>query len=261
MPGFVPGRYIILTVSDDGMGMSQQVQARIFEPFFTTKPLGKGTGLGLAMVYGIVKQSGGYIRIDSELDRGTTVQIFFPAVDEAVSAAEIDAMVPVQGQGETILLAEDEDALRESIAVYLKKHGYQVLAASNGDEALQVAEQYSGKIHLLLTDVVMPKMEGAELARELAKLRPDISTLFMSGYTDHRSLELAAGDAPPRCAAEAAESADSAGNYRRNDETELLSLPSLPVLPARLKAARSESPGDEPAADSNRLPPIHRPTP
>ena len=124
MPGFVPGRYIILTVSDDGMGMSQQVQARVFEPFFTTKPLGKGTGLGLAMVYGIVKQSGGYIRIDSELDRGTTVQIFFPAVDEAVSAVEIDTIAPVRGQGETILLAEDEDALRESIAAYLKKHGY-----------------------------------------------------------------------------------------------------------------------------------------
>ncbi len=190
MPGFVPGRYIILTVSDDGMGMSQQVQARVFEPFFTTKALGKGTGLGLAMVYGIVKQSGGYIRIDSELDRGTTVQIFFPAVDEAASAVECDAIASVRGRGETILLAEDEDALRESIAAYLKKHGYQVLSASNGDEALQVAEKYSGQIHLLLTDVVMPKMEGAELARELAKLRPNISTLFMSGYTDHRLLEL-----------------------------------------------------------------------
>jgi PAS domain S-box-containing protein len=190
MPGFVPGRYVILTVSDDGVGMSQQVQARVFEPFFTTKPLGKGTGLGLAMVYGIVKQSGGYIRIDSELGRGTTVQIFFPAVDEAVSAAELDTIVAVRGQGQTILLAEDEDALRESVAVYLKKHGYEVLAASNGDEALQVAEQYSGQIHLLLTDVVMPKVEGAELARELAKLRPGIPILFMSGYTDHRLLEL-----------------------------------------------------------------------
>lgn len=190
MPGFVPGQYTILTVSDDGVGMSQQVQSRIFEPFFTTKPLGKGTGLGLAMVYGIVKQSGGYIRIDSELDRGTTVQIFFPAVDEAVSIADLNAGVPVRGKGETILLAEDEEALRDSIAAYLKNHGYTVLAACNGDEALQVAEKYAGEIHLLLTDVVMPKVEGAELARELGKLRPGISTLFMSGYTDHRLLEL-----------------------------------------------------------------------
>jgi CheY-like chemotaxis protein len=190
MPGFVPGQYTILTVSDDGMGMSQQVQSRIFEPFFTTKPLGKGTGLGLAMVYGIVKQSGGYIRVDSELNRGTTFQILFPAVEEAVSAAEIDTVAPVRGQGETILLAEDEDALRDSIDAYLKKNGYIVLAASNGEEALQVAGQYQGHIHLLLTDVVMPKMEGTELARELAKLRPEISTLFMSGYTDHRLLEL-----------------------------------------------------------------------
>ena len=190
MPGFVPGQYTILTVSDDGMGMSQQVQSRIFEPFFTTKPLGKGTGLGLAMVYGIVKQSGGYIRVDSELNRGTTFQILFPAVEEAVSAVETDTIAPVRGQGETILLAEDEDALRESIAAYLVKHGYAVLAASNGEEALQAAGLHQGHIHLLLTDVVMPRMEGTELARELAKLRPETSTLFMSGYTDHRLLEL-----------------------------------------------------------------------
>jgi two-component system, cell cycle sensor histidine kinase and response regulator CckA len=189
MPGVVPGPYTILTVSDDGIGMSPQVQSRIFEPFFTTKAMGKGTGLGLSMVYGIVKQSGGYIWVDSELDRGTRFQILFPAVDEAVTEVEPDKATPAGGKGETILLAEDEDALRESIAAYLMQHGYNVLAASNGDEALQLAEKHLGQIHLLLTDVVMPKLEGAELAIELAKVRPGISTLFMSGYTDRRLLE------------------------------------------------------------------------
>jgi CheY-like chemotaxis protein len=179
----------MLTVSDDGVGMSQQVQSHIFEPFFTTKPLGRGTGLGLSMVYGIVRQSGGYIWVESELDLGTSFRILFPAVDEVVSIVESDQGAAVPGQGETILLAEDEVALRESIAAYLVQHGYNVLEASNGEEALQVAGRFSGQIHLLLTDVVMPKVEGAELASELAKLRPGISTLFMSGYTDHRLLE------------------------------------------------------------------------
>jgi two-component system cell cycle sensor histidine kinase/response regulator CckA len=190
MPGVVSGRYTILTVSDNGIGMSKQVQSRIFEPFFTTKPMGKGTGLGLSMVYGIVKQSGGYIWVDSELDKGTTFEVRFPAVDEAITPIELDKATPIAGQGETILLAEDEDALRESVAAYLVQHGYRVLKASNGDEALQVAARYSGDIHLLLTDVVMPKLEGTELARELIKARPGLTTLFMSGYTDHRLLEL-----------------------------------------------------------------------
>jgi two-component system, cell cycle sensor histidine kinase and response regulator CckA len=190
MPGVVSGQYTVLTVSDDGIGMSKQVQSRIFEPFFTTKPMGKGTGLGLSMVYGIVKQSGGFIWVDSEIDKGTKFEILFPAVDEAVTTIELDVATPVSGQGETILLAEDEDALRESVADYLVQHGYRVLKASNGDEALQVAARYSGEIHLLLTDVVMPKLEGTELARELVKVRPGIPTLFMSGYTDHRLLEI-----------------------------------------------------------------------
>jgi PAS domain S-box-containing protein len=189
MTGVVSGQYTILMVSDDGIGMSQQVQSRIFEPFFTTKPMGKGTGLGLSMVYGIVKQSGGYIWVDSELERGTKFQVLFPAVDEAVTTIDLDKATPMAGQGETILLAEDEDALRESIAAYLVQHGYNVLKASNGDEALQVAASYSGQIHVLLTDVVMPKVEGTALAIELEKVRPGISTLFMSGYTDHKLLE------------------------------------------------------------------------
>jgi PAS domain S-box-containing protein len=189
IPVVAPGQYTMLTVSDDGVGMSQQVQSHIFEPFFTTKPLGRGTGLGLSMVYGIVRQSGGHIWVESELELGTSFRILFPAVDEVVSIVELDQGAPVPGQGETILLAEDEVALRESIAAYLVQHGYNVLEASNGEEALQVAGRFAGQIHLLLTDVVMPKVEGAELASELAKLRPGISTLFMSGYTDHRLLE------------------------------------------------------------------------
>ncbi|MGA3127656.1 MAG: PAS domain S-box protein [Candidatus Korobacteraceae bacterium] len=189
MPGVAPGRYTRLTVSDDGIGMSQQVQSRIFEPFFTTKPLGKGTGLGLSMVYGIVRQSGGYIWVDSELDRGTAFQILFPAVDEVVSPVEFKASASELGQGETILLVEDEAALRESVAAYLSQHGYKVLEASNGEEALEVAARHPEKIHLLLTDVVMPRMEGTTLASQLATARPGITTLFMSGYTDHRVLQ------------------------------------------------------------------------
>jgi PAS domain S-box-containing protein len=189
MPVVVPGEYTILTVSDNGIGMSKQVQSRIFEPFFTTKPLGKGTGLGLSMVYGIVKQSGGYIWVDSELDRGTRFQVLFPAVDETITTVEPSQPTPSAGQGETILIAEDEDALREPIAAYLAEHGYNVLESSNGEEAMQVAARFSGEIHLLLTDVVMPKLEGVELARELTKVRPGIATLFMTGYTDHRLLE------------------------------------------------------------------------
>jgi PAS domain S-box-containing protein len=189
VPELVSGQYARLTVSDDGCGMSQQMQSHIFEPFFTTKPLGKGTGLGLSMVYGIVKQSEGYIWVESDLGRGTTFQILFPAIDEIVSADELDTIAPLSGRGETILLVEDEAALRESIAAYLSRHGYNMLVASNGEDALAVAAQHLGEIDLLLTDVVMPKMEGTTLANELATARPGIKTLLMSGYTDHRLLE------------------------------------------------------------------------
>jgi len=127
--------------------------------------------------------------VDSELDRGTTFQILFPAVDEVVSPVDHKMIAPVSGQGETILLVEDEDALRESVAAYLSQHGYKVLEASNGEAALDVAARYPEKIHLLLTDVVMPRMEGTTLARQLADARPEITTLFMSGYTDHRLQE------------------------------------------------------------------------
>jgi PAS domain S-box-containing protein len=189
MPGITPGHYTALVVSDDGVGMPSVVKSRIFEPFFTTKPLGKGTGLGLSMVYGIVKQSGGYVNVESELDMGTTFEIFFPSVDEAITEVESRDAAPVIGKGETILVAEDEAALRDSIAVYLTRNGYNVIKASNGEEALQIAAGYEGPIHLLLADVVMPKLEGAGLATELSRLRPEISTLLISGYTDHRVLD------------------------------------------------------------------------
>ncbi len=192
-----PGQYTMLTVTDNGVGMSKQVQSRVFEPFFTTKPLGKGTGLGLSMVYGIVKQSGGHIWVESELNQGTRFQILFPAIDEVASVVDVDHAKPVPGQGETVLLAEDEDSLRESIASYLRKHGYNVLEAPNGEEALQVAQRHPGPIHLLLTDVVMPKVEGAALACELTRLRPGVPTLFMSGYTDHQQLESLPGTPRP----------------------------------------------------------------
>jgi PAS domain S-box-containing protein len=160
MHGIVPGPYAMLAVADNGIGMPAAVQSRIFEPFFTTKPMGKGTGLGLSMVYGIVKQSGGYIRVESELDQGARFQILFPSVDEAVSEIENIEAISVTGNAETILVAEDEDALRESIAAYLAHHGYNVLKAANGEEALSVAKHHDGPIHVLLTDVVMPRMEG-----------------------------------------------------------------------------------------------------
>jgi PAS domain S-box-containing protein len=189
LPGIGPGPYTTLNVADDGIGIPAEVQARIFEPFFTTKPLGKGTGLGLSMVYGIVKQSGGFITVNSELNQGTSFQILFPSVDEQVTESDSSEASKVAGEGQTILLAEDEAALRESIAAYLIRNGYKVLKASNGEEALQLAAIHDGPIHLLLTDVVMPKLEGGELAAELSRQRPDVATLFISGYTDHRLLE------------------------------------------------------------------------
>jgi CheY-like chemotaxis protein len=166
--------------------MAAEVQSRIFEPFFTTKPLGKGTGLGLSMVYGIVQQSGGHIRLESELDRGTNFRIYFPAVPEEAKAAEHVEEAPQLGRGETVLVAEDEDSLRESIVAYLRQHGYTVLSACDGEEAMQVAREHDGPIHLLLTDVVMPRLEGGELAAELQRKRPGLATLFISGYTDQR---------------------------------------------------------------------------
>ncbi|MGE5325419.1 MAG: PAS domain S-box protein [Deltaproteobacteria bacterium] len=181
----VPGEYVMLAVSDTGTGMDSKTQAHIFEPFFTTKEMGKGTGLGLATVYGIVKQSGGYIWVYSEPGRGATFKVYLPRVEKTAAApgAGKAAVRPVQGN-ETVLLVEDEPALRSMVRNVLKSNGYQVLEARHGEDALVVCEMHRGPIHLLLTDVVMPGMGGRALAEHLVSLYPGMKILYMSGYTD-----------------------------------------------------------------------------
>ena len=180
-----PGRYAMVAVSDTGSGMSPEVQARLFEPFFTTKEVGKGTGLGLATVYGIVKQSGGNIWVYSEPDKGATFKIYLPLVDEPVSAAEPNrGAAKVQTGSETVLLVEDEEAVRALAGRTLRRDGYTVLEAGDSEEALRVAAGHAGPIHLLLTDVVMPGMSGRLLAQRLAESTPDMKVIYMSGYTD-----------------------------------------------------------------------------
>jgi signal transduction histidine kinase/sensor domain CHASE-containing protein/ActR/RegA family two-component response regulator len=180
-----PGPYVMLTVTDTGCGMDMETQARIFEPFFTTKGPGKGTGLGLATVYGVVKQSGGYIWVYSEVGHGTTFKIYLPLVTEEVerSSADKDKKVTVAGS-ETVLLVEDEQNVRELVADYLRGAGYQVIEAEDGDHALKVASAHKGPIHILVTDVVMPHMSGPELAAKLTDARQAMKVLFISGYTD-----------------------------------------------------------------------------
>ena len=181
-----PGRYAMMAVSDTGGGMSPEVQARLFEPFFTTKELGRGTGLGLATVYGIVKQNGGNIWVYSELNKGATFKIYLPLVDEPVVEAEpAGGAEKVQMGGETVLLVEDDAAVRAVASQMLTCHGYTVLEACSAEEALRVAAGHAGPIHLVLTDVVMPGMNGRMLARRLAAdLHLNVKVLYMAGYTD-----------------------------------------------------------------------------
>ncbi|MGA2632000.1 MAG: response regulator [Terriglobia bacterium] len=182
--GVTAGRYVMLAVSDTGHGMDAETQSHIFEPFFTTKEVGKGTGLGLATVYGIVKQSGGYVWVYSEPGEGTVVKIYLPRVEEAQAAVEgRQPSAPALGGNETILMAEDQDAVRVLVCEVLKSKGYKVLEASQGEEALRMAREHEGPIHLLVTDVVMPGMGGRDLARNLVALRPEMKVLYMSGYT------------------------------------------------------------------------------
>jgi CheY-like chemotaxis protein len=188
-PGFVPGNYVALVVRDTGTGMTEEVQAHLFDPFFTTKEMGKGTGLGLSMVYGIVKQSGGYISVESQLGRGSTFTIYFPAVDEPLTMTITPETRKHEGHGEIILLVEDEDALRESMSAYLEQHGYKVLAASNGAQALHFAKRHAGSIQALVTDIILPKLSGVELAREVNMISPKVVTLYMSGYTDRELMD------------------------------------------------------------------------
>ena len=179
------GSYVMLAVSDTGCGMDAETQSHIFEPFFTTKEQGKGTGLGLAMLYGIVKQSEGYIWVFSEVGRGTSFKIYFPRVDATPAQQEPVKVTKEEARGaETILLVEDESPLRSLVRGLLEGVGYTVLEARDGEDALLLSNEFSGQIHLLVTDVVMPKMSGPELAQHLAPLRQDMKVLFMSGYAD-----------------------------------------------------------------------------
>jgi CheY-like chemotaxis protein len=178
------GSYVLLQVADNGCGMSKEVQAHIFEPFFTTKEPEKGTGLGLCTVYAIVKQSDGYLLVDSEIGRGTTFSVYLPHVEgspELPTPAVEFASIP--SGTETVLLVEDEDSLRTLVQGCLEKRGYTVVSASNGQEALNRAQRHQGTVHLLLTDVIMPGMSGRELADSLKRARPDVTILYMSGYT------------------------------------------------------------------------------
>ncbi len=183
-PEAVPGEYVRLTVSDNGSGMSRETQVHIFEPFYTTKELGKGTGLGLATVYGIVKQNNGFINIYSETGEGTAFSIYIPchAGKGARALTEAAQKAPMRGQ-ETILLVEDEPAILSITALMLEKQGYSVLKAGTPGEAVQLAREQAGEIHLLMTDVVMPEMNGRDLAKYLLSIYPGMKRLFMSGYT------------------------------------------------------------------------------
>ena len=189
IPGVPPetprGRYARLTVTDTGTGMSQQIQARVFEPFFTTKEVGKGTGLGLATVYGIVKQSGGFIRLNSEPGQGATFHVYLPcARGEVARTKPVSGIGPAPPGERIILLIEDEAPVRKLIRSVLTGHGYTVLEAATGEEALAVASGHAGAIHLILSDVVMPGTGGPETVEALLRSRPTSQVIFMSGYTD-----------------------------------------------------------------------------
>jgi two-component system cell cycle sensor histidine kinase/response regulator CckA len=190
-----PGPYAMLLVQDTGAGMAEDLQAHIFEPFFTTKEPGKGTGLGLSTVYGIVKQSGGYLDLDSKLGGGSTFTIYLPRLKKMAEPAKARIPITTSFRGnETILLVEDEDVLRGLLAKFLRLHGYTVLEARHGGEALLTCERHQGPIHLMVTDVVMPQMSGRELADRLAPLRRDMKVLYMSGYTEDAMVQYDVAD-------------------------------------------------------------------
>ena len=179
-----PGDYVMLSVSDTGMGMDKETQSRIFEPFFTTKEKGKGTGLGLSTVYGIVKQSGGYVMVQSEEGRGTTFHIYLPRVEGVAERHPVPVAHTALGGTETVLLVEDEESVRQLVRETLAAKGYRVVEADNGESGVAVAAKHQGKIDLVITDVVMPGMGGRELVKQLAQTRPETKVLYLSGYTE-----------------------------------------------------------------------------
>ena len=194
-PVVQPGKYVLLAVSDTGTGMDAETKAHIFEPFFTTKEQGKGTGLGLATVYGVVKQSGGFIWVYSELGKGTTFKIYLPRVDEPAASIPVIHIPASLARGtETVLLAEDEQDVREVAREFLESAGYTVIEVAGGEAALEASAAHSGPIDLLITDMVMPGMSGQELARQMRKLREGIRVIYMSGYSEHAAGEAAKCD-------------------------------------------------------------------
>jgi two-component system, cell cycle sensor histidine kinase and response regulator CckA len=184
-PTFIrPGHYVILSVGDTGMGMDKETQSRVFEPFFTTKEKGKGTGLGLSTVYGIVKQSGGYVMVQSEVGRGSTFHIYLPRVEGVAEKHTAPVALTASGGTETVLLVEDEESVRQLVRETLAAKGYRVMEAENGEAGVTAAAQHDGKIDLVITDVVMPGMGGRELVKQLAQSRPETKVLYLSGYTE-----------------------------------------------------------------------------
>jgi CheY-like chemotaxis protein len=176
----------MMAVSDTGMGMDEETRSRIFEPFFSTKEKGKGTGLGLATVYGIVKQNNGYIWAYSESGRGSTLKVYLPRLEQDVVHIHKERTpIDVLKGSETVLLVEDDDKLLELTEKILRLYGYRVLKAQDGEEALKVHEEHEGFIQVMVTDIVMPKMSGRELAERLQSVRPEMKVLYMSGYTDN----------------------------------------------------------------------------
>jgi CheY-like chemotaxis protein len=182
--GAQPGPHVMLSVSDTGVGMSEETTEHIFEPFFTTKPMGKGTGLGLATVYGILRQTGAHISVESELGKGSTFTVYFPAVEAAPSRAEAIPSTDTAGGDEVILVCEDEELVRELASHVLRAAGYTVLEAENGRHALEVAADHRGPIHLLVSDVVMPELDGRKLSQEMIRTHPGLRVMFVSGYTN-----------------------------------------------------------------------------